>query len=37
MFFFFKKLLGGKGIGVDNLLLEDGTNFLLDDGGVLIL
>lgn len=36
MFFFFR-LLGGKGVEVDNLLLDDGSMFLLDDGGVLIL
>lgn len=36
MFFFFR-LLGGKGAGVDNLLLDDGSMFLLDAGGVLIL
>ena len=28
---------GGPGFGVDNLLLEDGCNFLLETGDVLLL
>lgn len=28
---------GGVGAGVDNLLLEDGSNFLLEDGTSVIL
>jgi hypothetical protein len=28
---------GGIGVGVDNLLLEDGDNLLLEDGCVLLL
>lgn len=27
----------GPGVGVDNLLLEDGSNILLEDGSVLLL